>query len=245
MTKRSKSYEQAAALIDREKLYSPRDAVRLAKQTTTTKRFDATVEVAMRLGVDPRKADQMVRGTVSLPHGTGKTARVAVFATGDKAEEARAAGADLVGADDLIAQVEGGMLDFDAAVATPDLMGKVGRLGRVLGPRGLMPNPKTGTVTNDVGKAVSDIKGGKIEYRVDRQANLHIVIGKTSFSEEQLLDNYSAALDEVLRAKPSTAKGRYLKKVAMSTTMGPGIPVDPSKTRSLAADESAEADASA
>jgi len=245
MTKRSKSYEQAAALIDREKLYSPRDAVRLAKQTTTTKRFDATVEVAMRLGVDPRKADQMVRGTVSLPHGTGKTARVAVFATGDKAEEARAAGADLVGADDLIAQVEGGMLDFDAAVATPDLMGKVGRLGRVLGPRGLMPNPKTGTVTNDVGKAVTDIKGGKIEYRVDRQANLHIVIGKTSFTEEQLLDNYSAALDEVLRAKPSTAKGRYLKKVAMSTTMGPGIPVDPSKTRSLAADESAEADASA
>jgi large subunit ribosomal protein L1 len=233
MTKRSKSYEQAAALIDREKLYSPAEAVKLAKQTTTTKRFDATVEVAMRLGVDPRKADQMVRGTVSLPHGTGKTARVAVFATGDKAEEARAAGADIVGADDLIAQVEGGMLDFDAAVATPDLMGKVGRLGRVLGPRGLMPNPKTGTVTNDVGKAVTDIKGGKIEYRVDRQANLHIVIGKTSFSEDQLLDNYAAALDEVLRAKPSTAKGRYLKKVAMSTTMGPGIPVDPNRTRNL------------
>jgi large subunit ribosomal protein L1 len=240
MTKRSKSYEQAAALVDREKLYSPAEAVKLAKQTTTTKRFDATVEVAMRLGVDPRKADQMVRGTVSLPHGTGKTARVAVFATGDKAEEARAAGADLVGGDDLIAQVEGGMLDFDAAVATPDLMGKVGRLGRVLGPRGLMPNPKTGTVTMDVGKAVTDIKGGKIEYRVDRQANLHIVIGKTSFTEEQLLDNYAAALDEVLRAKPSTAKGRYLKKVAMSTTMGPGIPVDPAKTRNLR-DEAADA----
>jgi large subunit ribosomal protein L1 len=233
MAARSKSYEQAAALVDRDKLYSPAEAVKLAKQTTTTKRFDSTVEVAMRLGVDPRKADQMVRGTVSLPHGTGKTARVAVFATGDKAEEARAAGADIVGGDDLIAQVEGGMLDFDAAVATPDLMGKVGRLGRVLGPRGLMPNPKTGTVTMDVGKAVTDIKGGKIEYRVDRQANLHFVIGKTSFTEDQLLDNYSAALDEVLRAKPSTAKGRYLKKIAMSTTMGPGIPVDPMKTRNL------------
>ena len=234
MAKRSKSYEQAAKLIDRDKLYSPAEAVKLAKQTTTTKRFDSTVEVAMRLGVDPRKADQMVRGTVSLPHGTGKTARVAVFATGDKAEEARAAGADIVGGDELIEQVNGGMLDFDAAVATPDMMGKVGRLGRVLGPRGLMPNPKTGTVTNDVGKAVEDIKGGKIEYRVDRQANLHFVIGKTSFSEEQLLDNYAAALDEVLRAKPSAAKGRYLRKVAMSTTMGPGILIDPAKTRNLA-----------
>jgi large subunit ribosomal protein L1 len=228
---RSKSYEAAAKLIDRERLYSPIEAVRLAKQTSTTKRFDATVEVAMRLGVDPRKADQMVRGTVSLPHGTGKTARVAVFATGDKAEEARAAGADIVGGDELIAQVEGGMLDFDAAVATPDLMGKVGRLGRVLGPRGLMPNPKTGTVTMDVGKAVEDIKGGKIEFRVDRQANLHFVIGKTTFTEEQLLDNYMSALDEVTRAKPSTAKGRYIKKIAMSTTMGPGIQVDPSKTK--------------
>jgi len=240
MAKRSKSYEQAAALVDRDKLYSPAEAVKLAKQTTTTKRFDATVEVAMRLGVDPRKADQMVRGTVSLPHGTGKTARVAVFATGDKAEEARAAGADIVGGDELIAQVEGGMLDFDAAVSTPDLMGKVGRLGRVLGPRGLMPNPKTGTVTMDVGKAVTDIKGGKIEYRVDRQANLHFVIGKTSFTEDQLLDNYTAALDEVLRAKPSTAKGRYLKKVAMSTTMGPGIQVDPAKTRNLHESEASD-----
>jgi large subunit ribosomal protein L1 len=241
MTKRSKSYEQAAALIDREKLYSPAEAVKLAKQTTTTKRFDSTVEVAMRLGVDPRKADQMVRGTVSLPHGTGKTARVAVFATGDKADEARAAGADIVGGDELIEQVNGGMLDFDAAVATPDLMGKVGRLGRVLGPRGLMPNPKTGTVTNDVAKAVQDIKGGKIEYRVDRQANLHFVIGKTSFSEDQLLDNYMAALDEVLRAKPSTAKGRYLKKVAVSTTMGPGILVDPAKSRGQGVDGDTEA----
>jgi large subunit ribosomal protein L1 len=236
MTKRGKSYEQAAALIDHDKLYTPFEAVKLAKQTSTTKRFDSTVEVAMRLGVDPRKADQMVRGTVSLPHGTGKTARVAVFATGDKAEEARAAGADLVGGDELIEQVNGGMLDFDAAVATPDLMGKVGRLGRVLGPRGLMPNPKTGTVTNDVAKAVTDIKGGKIEYRVDRQANLHFVIGKTSFTEDQLLENYAAALDEVLRAKPSAAKGRYLRKVAMSTTMGPGILVDPVKTRNLKAE---------
>jgi large subunit ribosomal protein L1 len=239
MTKRSKAYEQASALVDRDRLYTPAEAVRLAKQTTTTKRFDSTVEVAMRLGVDPRKADQMVRGTVSLPHGTGKTARVAVFATGDKAEEARAAGADVVGGDELIEQVNGGMLDFDAAVATPDMMGKVGRLGRVLGPRGLMPNPKTGTVTNDVGKAVQDIKGGKIEYRVDRQANLHFVIGKTSFTEDQLLDNYAAALDEVLRAKPSAAKGRYLKKVAISTTMGPGILVDPAKPRGTAGDDSA------
>jgi large subunit ribosomal protein L1 len=243
MTKRSKSYEQAAALIDAERLYSPLEAVKLAKQTTTTKRFDSTVEVAMRLGVDPRKADQMVRGTVSLPHGTGKTARVAVFATGDKADEARAAGADVVGGDELIEQVNGGMLDFDAAVATPDMMGKVGRLGRVLGPRGLMPNPKTGTVTNDVAKAVEDIKGGKIEYRVDRQANLHFVIGKTSFSEQQLIENYVAALDEVLRAKPSAAKGRYLKKVAISTTMGPGILVDPNKTRGLLTDEPAGASA--
>jgi large subunit ribosomal protein L1 len=241
---RSKSYEAAAKLVDRERLYTPIEAVRLAKQTSTTKRFDATVEVAMRLGVDPRKADQMVRGTVSLPHGTGKTARVAVFATGEKADEARAAGADIVGGDDLIAQVEGGMLDFDAAVATPDLMGKVGRLGRVLGPRGLMPNPKTGTVTMDVGKAVEDIKGGKIEFRVDRQANLHFVIGKTSFSETQLVENYASALDEVLRAKPSAAKGRYIKKIAMSTTMGPGILVDPTKTK-VGADDSSEAPAAA
>jgi large subunit ribosomal protein L1 len=237
MTKRSKTYQAAAALIDRERLYAPLEAVRLAKQTSTTKRFDATVEVAMRLGVDPRKADQMVRGTVSLPHGTGKTARVAVFATGEKAEEARAAGADLVGGDELIEQVAGGMLDFDAAVSTPDLMGKVGRLGRVLGPRGLMPNPKTGTVTVDVAKAVGDIKGGKIEYRVDRQANLHFVIGKTSFTEIQLVENYATALDEVLRSKPSAAKGRYIRKIAVSTTMGPGILVDPARTRNLTQDD--------
>jgi large subunit ribosomal protein L1 len=245
MPKRSKSYETAAALIDRDRLYAPLDAVRLAKQTTTTKKFDATVEVAMVLGVDPRKADQMVRGTVSLPHGTGKTARVAVFATGEKAEEARAAGADIVGGDDLLAEVEGGRLDFDAVVSTPDLMGKVGRLGRVLGPRGLMPNPKTGTVTTDVAKAVTDIKGGKIEFRVDRQANLHFVIGKTSFSEVQLVENYGTALDEILRSKPSAAKGRYIKKIAVSTTMGPGILVDPARTRDLTQDEESDGSAPA
>ncbi len=233
--KRSKSWKNAAAQVDRDNLYSPLDGVRLAKTTATTK-FDATVEVALRLGVDPRKADQMVRGTVNLPHGTGKTARVLVFATGDRAEEARAAGADIVGADELIDEVAKGRLDFDAVVATPDLMGKVGRLGRVLGPRGLMPNPKTGTVTPAVGKAVTDIKGGKIEFRVDRHANLHFIIGKSSFDERQLVENYAAALDEVLRLKPSAAKGRYLKKVTFTTSMGPGIPVDPNVTRALTAE---------
>jgi len=234
---RSKNYKAASATVDREALYSPLEAVRLAKSTSKVK-FDATVEVALRLGVDPRKADQMVRSTVILPHGTGKTARVLVFATGDRAEAARAAGADFVGADELIDEVSKGFLDFDAVVATPDLMGKVGRLGRVLGPRGLMPNPKVGTVTPDVLKAVNEIKGGKIEFRVDRHANLHLIIGKTSFTDEQLVENYAAALDEVLRVKPSAAKGRYLKKVTFTTTMGPGIPVDPNRTRSLLSDES-------
>src|SRR6185312_12984591 len=191
------------------------------------------VEVAMRLGVDPRKADQMVRGTVNLPHGTGKTAKVLVFANGDKAEAAREAGADYVGSDDMIEKIQGGWLDFDSVVATPDLMGKVGRLGKVLGPRGLMPNPKTGTVTMDVAKAVTDIKGGKIEFRVDKHANLHFIIGKTSFSEQALVENYGAALDEILRLKPSAAKGRYVQKATMATTMGPGIPLDPSRTRNL------------
>jgi large subunit ribosomal protein L1 len=230
--KRSKAYRQAAELIDPDRLYTPAEAVNLAKETAKTK-FDPTVEVALRLGVDPRKADQMVRGTVNLPNGTGKTARVLVFATGDRAEQARAAGADYVGSDDLIERIQGGFLDFDAVVATPDLMGKVGRLGRVLGPRGLMPNPKTGTVTPDVGKAVTEIKGGKIEFRVDRHGNLHFVIGKASFPANALVQNYAAALDEVLRLKPSAAKGRYVKKVAMTTSMGPSIPVDPSKTRGL------------
>ncbi|HEX2134011.1 MAG TPA: 50S ribosomal protein L1 [Actinophytocola sp.] len=236
MAKRSKAYRQAAELIDRERLYSPLEAAKLAKETSRVK-LDATVEVAIRLGVDPRKADQMVRGTVNLPHGTGKTARVIVFATGDKANEAIAAGADEVGAEDLIERIQGGWLDFDAAIATPDQMAKVGRIARILGPRGLMPNPKTGTVTPDVTKAVADIKGGKINFRVDKQSNLHLVIGKTSFDQEKLVENYAAALDEVLRAKPSAAKGRFLKKVTFSTTMGPGIPVDPGRTRNMLADE--------
>ena len=230
--KRSKSYRQAASEIDREKLYSPAEAVSLAKSSPVTK-FDPTVEVALRLGVDPRKQDQMVRGTVNLPNGTGKTARVLVFATGDRAEEARAAGADFVGSDDMIERIQGGFLDFDAVVATPDLMGRVGRLGRVLGPRGLMPNPKTGTVTPDVGKAVTDIKGGKIEFRVDRHANLHFIIGKASFPPAALVENYAAALEEIMRLKPSAAKGRYLRKASITTTMGPSIPVDPAKTRGL------------
>ena len=234
--KRSKSYRSAAEKIDLEKAYAPLDAVRLAKSTASAK-YDETVEIAFRLGVDPRKADQMVRGTVNLPHGTGKTARVLVFANGDKAEAAKAAGADYVGSDDLLEKVSGGWLDFDAVVATPDLMGKVGRLGKVLGPRGLMPNPKTGTVTPDVTKAVQDIKGGKINFRVDKQANLHFVIGKASFPTEKLVENYGAALDEILRAKPSAAKGRYLKKVTVSTTTGPGIPVDPNRTRNLLVDD--------
>ncbi len=238
---RSKAYRTAAENIDKDTLYAPVEAVKLAQSSGKTK-FDSTVDVAMRLGVDPRKADQMVRGTVNLPHGTGKTARVLVFANADKAEEARNAGADVVGGDELIDKVNGGWLDFDAVVATPDMMGKVGRLGRVLGPRGLMPNPKTGTVTPDVAKAVSDIKGGKIEFRVDRHANLHFIIGKSSFSTEQLVENYAAALDEVLRLKPASSKGRYLKKVTLSTTMGPGIQVDPNRTRNLSsADAAAEA----
>src|SRR5215510_136656 len=229
---RSKSYRKSAELVDRSALYSPAAAVKLAKQTSTVK-FDPTVEVAMRLGVDPRKADQMVRGTVNLPHGTGKTARVIVFAQGPKAAEAEAAGADAVGTDELVARIQEGWLDFDAAIATPDQMAKIGRIARILGPRGLMPNPKTGTVTMDVAKAVQDIKGGKVAFRVDKHANLHLVIGKASFSETQLIENYAAVLDEVLRSKPSAAKGKYLRKVFLTTTMGPGIPVDPNVTRNL------------
>jgi large subunit ribosomal protein L1 len=235
-----KNYRRVAATIDRSSLYSPLEAVRLARQTSTVK-FDPTVEVAMRLGVDPRKADQMVRGTVNLPHGTGKTARVIVFAAGDKAAEAEAAGADAVGTDELVARIQEGWLDFDAAIATPDQMAKIGRIARILGPRGLMPNPKTGTVTMDVSKAVADIKGGKITYRVDKHANLHLIIGKASFSDTQLIENYAAVLDEVMRAKPSAAKGKYLKKVFLTTTMGPGIPVDPNRTRNLLEDEAANA----
>jgi large subunit ribosomal protein L1 len=234
-----KNYRKAADTIDRDKLYSPAEAVKLAK-TTNPAKFDATVEVAMRLGVDPRKADQMVRGVVNLPHGTGKTARVIVFAAGDKAAEAEAAGADAVGTDELVARIQGGWLDFDAAIATPDQMAKIGRIARILGPRGLMPNPKTGTVTMDVTKAVGDIKGGKITFRVDKHSNLHLIIGKASFGETQLIENYAAVLDEVLRAKPSASKGKYLRKVFMTTTMGPGIPIDPNRTRNLTEDDSAE-----
>jgi len=225
--KRSKKYEEAAAKVDRNKIYSPLEAATLAKETTTVK-YDATIEVAMLLGVDPKKADQAIRSTVNLPHGTGKTARVLVFATGQNADAARAAGADIVGADELIAEVEAGRLDYDSVVSTPDLMGKVGRLGKVLGPRGLMPNPKTGTVTTDVAKAVTDIKGGKIEFRVDKNSNLHFIIGKSSFTAQQLAENYAAALDEVMRAKPASSKGTYLKKAVISSNMGPGIQVDTS-----------------
>ena len=236
MAKHSKAYRAATEMVDRTKLYSPLEAAKLAKETNKVK-LDATVEVAIRLGVDPRKADQMVRGTVNLPHGTGKTVKVVVFAAGDKAVEAEAAGADAVGVEELIERVQKGWTDFDAAIATPDQMAKVGRIARILGPRGLMPNPKTGTVTPAVTKAVQDIKGGKINFRVDKQANLHLVIGKASFEPEKLVENYAAALDEVIRAKPSAAKGRYLKKVTFSTTMGPGIPVDPARTRNLLAEE--------
>ena len=230
--KRSKAYRAAAEKIDLNELYSPLSAVRLVKETVSTN-FDPSVEISMRLGIDPRKADQMVRGTVNLPHGTGKTARVLVFANGDKADEARAAGADFVGSDDMIEKVKGGWTDFDAAVATPDLMGKVGTLGKVLGPRGLMPNPKTGTVTMDVAKAVTEIKGGKIEFRADKHANMQFPIGKASFTEQALVENYAAALDEILRLKPSASKGRYVKKATMSSTMGPGIPMDPNRVKNL------------
>jgi large subunit ribosomal protein L1 len=236
--KRSKTYRASAEKIDADKLYTPLEAVRLAKSNAKAK-YDETVEVAMRLGIDPRKADQMVRGTVNLPNGTGKTARVLVFANGDKAEAARAAGADFVGSDDMLEKVAGGWLDFDAIVATPDLMGKVGRLGKVLGPRGLMPNPKTGTVTMDTAKAVTDIKGGKIEFRADKHSNLHFIIGKASFDEKKLVENYAAALEEILRLKPSASKGRYISKATMSTTMGPGVPVDFTKTRNLLEEEQA------
>lgn len=228
MAKRSKAYKAAVAKIEEGKFYTPAEAIALAKETSSTK-TDATVEVALRLSVDPRKADQMVRGTVNLPNGTGKTARVVVIAEGDKAAEAEAAGADFVGSDELIAKIAGGWVDFDAAVATPNLMGKVGRLGKVLGPRNLMPNPKTGTVTMDVAKAVADIKGGKIDFRVDRNSNLHFIIGKASFSEAQLVENFEAALEEINRLKPSSSKGRYISKATVATTFGPGVPVDPSE----------------
>jgi large subunit ribosomal protein L1 len=225
MATKSKAYRAASDKIEEGKFYSPSEAVSVAR-TTGSAKFDSTVEVALKLGVDPRKADQMVRGTVILPHGTGKTARVIVFATGAAAEAAIAAGADEVGGAELIEKVAAGYVGFDSAVSTPELMGQVGRLGKVLGPRGLMPNPKTGTVTMDTAKAVSEIKGGKIEFRVDKHSNVHFVAGKASFSEDQLAENIKAALDEIVRVKPSSSKGRYITKGTVSTTFGPGIPLD-------------------
>jgi large subunit ribosomal protein L1 len=230
--KRGKRYTQSADAVDRDRTYLPGEALALLQQFPKAK-FDETVEVAFNLGVDPRKADQIVRGTVTLPHGTGRSVRVAVFAVGDKAREAQEAGADVVGGEELVDEVVKGNIDFDAAVATPDLMPAVGKAGRVLGPRGLMPNPKAGTVTNDIAKAVADIKGGKLEYRTDRQGNLHLVIGKRSFDERALRENYLAVVDEILRAKPAAAKGKYVKTATLSTTMGPGIRVDPGRLRDL------------
>jgi len=221
-----KKYVDAGNRFDRERLYSPVESFEVIK-TFPTRNFDETVEAAFRLGIDPRKADQMIRGTVSLPNGTGKSVRVAVFAAGDAAREATEAGADAVGADDLVERVEKGFLDFDVAIATPDLMPQVGKLGRTLGPRGLMPNPKTGTVTNDVGKTVGEFKAGKVEYRTDRHGNVHVPLGKLSFAGDALLENFQAVLDEVMRAKPAAAKGRYIKGVTVSSTMGPGIHLDP------------------
>jgi len=228
-----KRYASAAKSIEPDKQYLPSEAMKLIKGFPEAK-FDETVELAFNLGIDPRKADQMVRGTVSLPHGTGKSVRVGAFATGEKAREAKEAGADIVGGEDLVEQILKGTIEFDAAVATPDMMSAVGKAGRVLGPRGLMPNPKAGTVTFDIGKAVSDIKAGKLEYRVDRTGNLHLVIGKRSFEESALLENYHAVVEEILRAKPSAAKGKYIKTMTLSTTMGPGIAVDPSRLKETA-----------
>ncbi|CQD11267.1 50S ribosomal subunit protein L1 [Corynebacterium striatum] len=233
MSTKSKAYKAAAELVDKSRLYTPLEASKLAKETSS-KNFDATVDVVFRLGVDPRKADQLVRGTVSLPNGTGKDVRVAVFAEGEKAEAAKAAGADIVGTDELIAAINEGNIDFDVAIATPDQMAKVGRVARVLGPRGLMPNPKTGTVTAHVAKAISDVKGGKISFRVDKASNLHAILGKASFDAEKIAENYGALYDEILRLKPSSSKGVYVKKVTISTTSGPGIPVDASVQKNYA-----------
>lgn len=227
-----KRFRAAREQVDRSREYPAGEAIRLLKELPDAK-FDETVELAFRLGVDPRKADQLVRGTVSLPHGTGKSVRVAVFAAGEKVREAQEAGADVVGGEELVEQVLGGTIDFEAAIATPDMMAAVGKAGRVLGPRGLMPNPKTGTVTMDVAKAVTEIKAGKLEYRTDRTGNVHLVIGKKSFEERQLVENYLAVVEEILRAKPSSAKGRYIKTLTLSTTMGPGIRVDAARAKDV------------
>ena len=230
MPQHGKKYKESLSQVDRLALYTVGESVDLVKSLASAK-FDETVELAVRLGVDPRKADQIVRGTLSLPEGTGRTVRIAVFASGEAAAEARSAGADVIGADDLVAKINGGFLDFDVAIATPDLMGQVGTLGRVLGPRGLMPNPKTGTVTTDVGKAVTEFKGGRVEYRTDKVGNVHIRVGKASFTREQLMANIRAVLDELQRAKPAASKGRYLLSVTLSSTMGPGVHIDPVKAR--------------
>ena len=232
MAKQTKRQKVAAGAVDAHTIYAPLAAVRLVKQTATAK-FDETVEAHFRLGVDTRKADEQVRGSVQLPNGTGKTVRVAVFAQGDKAKEAEAAGADIVGSDDLVEKIQGGFLDFDATVATPDMMSKVGRLGKILGTRGLMPNPKLGTVTNDVAKAVGELKAGKVEYRADKFGIAHVAIGKASFDEQALAQNYGAVLDEIVRAKPASAKGRYIKSITLASTMGPGIWVDTTRTRNV------------
>jgi large subunit ribosomal protein L1 len=236
MARRGKRYAAALEKIDRTRLYAPAEAFRLLKDTVTVS-YDPSVDLAVRLGVDPRKADQMVRGSVVLPHGTGKELRVAVFAEGPKATEGTEAGADVVGADEIIALIDAGNLDFDAIVATPDQMGKLGRYGKVLGPRGLMPNPKTGTVTMDIAKAVEELKAGKVEYRTDRQANIHLVIGKASFSAKQLIENYQAVMEELVRQRPAAAKGRYLRSISISTSQGPSIRLDPQRTRDLWEDE--------
>ncbi len=232
MTTRGKRYREAMSALDLDRHYLPGEAIKIVRELPGAK-FDETVELAFRLGVDPRKADQLVRGTVNLPHGTGRSVRVAAFAVGEKAREAKEAGADVVGGEELVEDVIKGNIDFEATVATPDMMAAVGKAGRVLGPRGLMPNPKTGTVTMDVGKAVADIKAGKLEYRVDRTGNLHLIIGKRSFDERQLVDNYLAVVEEILRAKPSAAKGKYIKTMSISTTMGPGVPIDPARVRDI------------
>ena len=238
MPKHGKRYQQAKTEVGQTELYAPLDAVRLIKSQELT-RFDATVEVHLRLGVNVRHADQQLRGTISLPHGTGKSVRVAVFAQGDKAREAEEAGAEVVGGEDLAAKIQEGFDEFDVAIATPDMMGTVGKLGRILGPAGKMPNPKTGTVTFDVAKAVEDVKGGKVEYRTDRTGIIHLGIGKRSFETEQLVENYAAVLDEIVRVKPAAAKGRYLKSITLAQTMGPGIPVDTTRTTNLLEEVSA------
>jgi large subunit ribosomal protein L1 len=236
MAKKGKKFRDAAAKVDPDQLYGPREAIGMLKEFPDRK-FDETVELSVRLGVDPRKADQMVRGAVSLPAGTGKSVRVVVFAKGENAVAAREAGADEVGDDDLAERIQGGWMDFDATVATPDMMPVVGKLGRVLGPRGLMPNPKSGTVTDDVGRAVRDIKGGQVEYRTDRHGNVHLILGKKSFSAEDIAKNYLTVIDEIVRAKPASAKGRYLRGIAIATTMGPGIRIDPTKAKDVEDEE--------